>query len=176
MTAGGEAIGEEPEGAEDGEDGEAIGEEPEGSEPATFDDAPTSITIELETGPVAVELLEAGFIEEEIPSNVGGVVEPQGTVYAIRYSLANEGNVEMQPSFHFSDNVTLTDGERMWTFALGMATDVAFLRDDEQPATYIGAGLTGETWMAFDVPPDAEPVGILHTEPNSGNVVALSLP
>jgi len=156
-----------------------------GDDPSSlaFDGAPTEIEIEPadmftspNTGTSTLRLTDVEEIASPIVSDSYGETPAKGRFFAVRYEVINNTDKALHQFFDVVTAIDATDGETWFEITDGAASDGLTLEREGDAATAdVEAGATGAGWLVFDVPEDAEIVGLGY-RPGFFETTALSLP
>ncbi len=120
-----------------------------------------------------LEVQELGSILEA-PSEWDDDAEAQGRFVGVRYELRNNTDDELFIDTAFNYSVAATDGQRNWHADGDACMIIAEKAGDQRAFKTVGAGFSAISWVVFDVPDDAEIVGLIFG-PDSERV-PISLP
>ncbi len=107
-----------------------------------------------------LEVQELGSILEA-PSEWDDDAEAQGRFVGIRYELRNNTDDELFIDTAFNHCVAVTDGQRKWHADGEACMIIAEKAGDQRAFKNVGAGFSAISWVVFDVPDDAEIVGLI---------------
>ena len=138
-------------------------------QPADMFETPTS-------GAATVTLLSVEEIPSPMTSEGYGEIAAEGRFVAVQYEVENGTD---KPLHHFFDVVTdldATDGATWFEISDGAASDaLSNDREGEDSTADVEAGATATAWLVFDVPENAEIVGLGY-RPGFFEATPLSLP
>ncbi len=136
-----------------------------------------SVTFHLPfEGNYEVDLLEVQELGSslESPSEWDDDAEAQGRFVGIRYEFRNNTDDELFIDTAFNNSVAATDGQRKWHADGDACMMIAEKMGDKRSFKNVGAGFSAISWVVFDVPDDAEIVGLIFG-PDSARV-PISIP
>ena len=114
-------------------------------------------------GEYIITLIEKQEFNSPIESSFGFEdVTARGKFIGIKYEIQNNTDDQIQPGFHFNDLIVATDGNRKWHSDYNATSEISFIMDGLSFADYLGAGFVDSTWVVFDIPVDAEIVGLVY--------------
>ena len=168
-----------------GGDGSSDGAVSSGDDPASLDcdGAPTESEIapadrfeSPTTGSATVRLTDVEEVASPIKSDSYGNTRAKGRFFAVRYEVTNNTDSQLHQFFDIVTALDATDGEAWFEIEDGAASDsLSIEREGEDSTADVEPGATVAGWVVFDVPEDAEIVGIGY-RPGFFETTALSLP
>ncbi|MCZ7535010.1 MAG: DUF4352 domain-containing protein [Acidimicrobiia bacterium] len=167
-------------GGSDGDTGFDSGDDPSSVD---FDGAPTEIEIALDdmfetptSGTASVHLLETEDVESPIVSDSYSDQSATGKFVAVRYEVVNDTDAALHQFFDVVTAFDATDGETWFEITDGAASDaLSIAREGEDSTADVEPGESATAWLVFDVPADAEVVGLGY-RPGFFEVTAVALP
>ncbi len=148
-----------------------------------FDGAPTEIEIAPDdmfesptSGSATVRLLETEEVESPIVSDSYSDQRATGRFVAVRYEVTNDTDASLHQFFDVVTAFDATDGETWFEISDGAASDaLSIAREGDDSTSDVEAGETATAWLVFDVPADAEVVGLGY-RPGFFEATAVALP
>jgi len=119
-------------------------------------------------GDYKIALIEKRDFESPIKhSLLDKYFKARGKFVGIKYEIQNNTDDQITPSMHFNDFIVATDGIRKWHPHSDATHIISSKMEGLSFADYLGAGFDDFTWVVFDIPVDAEIVGLACVDFNS---------
>jgi len=147
-----------------------------GGAPTEIEIAPSDMFESPTTGTATVMLTDAEEVASPIETGSHGRVRAEGRFFAVRYEVVNNTDAELHQFFDIVTALDATDGETWFDINDGAASDsLSTEREGEGSSDNVEAGATSAAWLVFDVPENAEIIGLGY-RPGFFDVTPLSLP